>query len=60
MFIYALVMASVVNLSQVETHSYYGTHGECLVKKNELQDKQSTYIYDCWVVKIDGRENTKD
>ena len=57
MFIYALVMASVVNLSQVETHSYYGTHGECLEKKNELESKKSTYIYDCWVIKIEG--NTK-
>lgn len=52
-FIYALVFASVTNLSDVNTIRYFSNYSDCMQEKYRYEEnKDSPYIYDCWVIQI--------
>ena len=53
-FIYVLVAASVTNLADLITIEYFPTYSQCMVEKYRLEENKNThYIYDCWVRKVE-------
>lgn len=53
MHIYALVMISLSNPSEVSTVRYFDNHSDCRVQMHELADNNKSHMFDCWVTRGD-------
>ena len=59
-FLYVLVAVSVSNLADLITIEYFPTHSECMVEKHKREQiKNTPYVYDCWVRKVE-KDGTED